>query len=438
VLQLVVPPSLPDSLVPTYVVGDPDTATVVILDHEEHTPFVRRDLPETYTPGTVVNVLLEATPPDVVTVYAVEDHPPRGWRIGAISHEGTFDEATGKVKFGPFLDHQARSLSYQATPPVGTAGPREFSGVASANGNDSRITGDRIITNGRVHHPADYDSEDFFIRIGELTAYATAWKEGEEWPGGPNPIPQSYVTRAGEIWVKGEAYVFDPSAGPPPLWWVPKTQNDEPQPIAQFTLDGRVVAREGADGKGVAVRSIASDDPAGSVRVVTLSMHPAAGTSAWTAEETLPTDWPVSNISHDGHYDAARGTIRWGLFLDDKPRTLTYEIHQPVGQLRGGHLQGAVSFAGVDLPVRGGADSDAVLVRDFAPGKLRNLVRHAGDEVEVSFAGEIGRRYRIQVSSDLKNWTDIETVVNTTGDVQIIDGTAGDASVRYYRAKPTD
>lgn len=436
IVQLIVPPSLPDGPRPMYAVGEPGAATVIILDHGEHSPFVRRDLPDTYTPGSPVNVLLQANPLDVVTVYAVEDHPPRGWRVSAISQDGTFDAATGKVKFGPFLDNQARNLTYQATPPADTAGPREFAGIASANGHDSRIAGDRVIVHGRIHHPADRNPEDFFIRIGELTAYATAWKRGEEWPGGPNPIPQSYVTRAGEIWRKGEAYVFDPSAGPAPLWWVPKNASDEAPPIPQLTLQGRVAPEEGAD--GMAIRTISVGHPPGQIRVVSITVRPKPGTRAWSLEEMIPPGWPVRNISHEGFHDEAAGYVRWGLFLDDEPRTVSYEIHLPTGQLRGGYLQGAVSLDGVELPVRGGLESEKTEVRDLAAGRLRNLVRHAGDDVEVSFAGEIGRRYVIQASSDLIHWTDLEAVVNLTGDVQVIDRSAADASVRYYRAKPTE
>lgn len=410
---------------------------MLILDREEHTPFVRRDLPETYTPGVALTVVLEAAPLDVVTVYAVEDRLPRGWLVAEISHEGTYDSATGKVKFGPFFDHRVRTLTYQATPPGDATGPREFSGLASANGNDSRIGGDHIITNGRVHHPADRSPEDFAIRVGELTAYATAWKIGEEWPGGPNPIPQSYVTRAGEIWRKGESYRFDVAAGPAPLWWVPGTGDGTLVPLAQVTLEGRIAAPEALIGFAPVLRALEVGHPPGRSRVVKIAIQPADGVSAYSVEERVPRDWPVSNVSHDGHYDSQTGTIRWGLFLDDEARVLTYEITLPVGQLRGGSLQGAVSFDGIEVPIRGGGETEALSVHDFAPGRVRNLIHRGESDVEISFAGDIGRRYTVQVSSDLVRWTDLDTVLNESGDILVIDRDAS-SPVRYYRTKPSE
>lgn len=68
-------------------------------------------------------------------------------------------------------------------------------------------------------HPAD-QNEDFVISILEVTQYADAWKKGENWPSGPNPIPIVYVTSAGTLWRGGESYARDPSKPEAPGWWV--------------------------------------------------------------------------------------------------------------------------------------------------------------------------------------------------------------------------
>jgi hypothetical protein len=49
-------------------------------------------------------------------------------RISNISHNGTFDASTGKVKFGPFFDSTARTLTYDVTAPSGASGDQTFSG----------------------------------------------------------------------------------------------------------------------------------------------------------------------------------------------------------------------------------------------------------------------------------------------------------------------
>lgn len=69
-------------------------------------------------------------------------------------------------------------------------------------------------------HPADNDPQDSRITIGEVTAYGAAWKSGTDWPIGPNPIPASYVTRAGALWKGGETYIQDQNVSEVPLNWV--------------------------------------------------------------------------------------------------------------------------------------------------------------------------------------------------------------------------
>jgi len=42
--------------------------------------------------------------------------------------------------------------------------------------------------------------------LGVLDVLCAAWKLGQVWETGPNPIPIDYVTRAGFLWKTGEAY----------------------------------------------------------------------------------------------------------------------------------------------------------------------------------------------------------------------------------------
>jgi hypothetical protein len=123
-----------------------------------------------------------------------------------------FDPVKGKVKFGPFFDHKARTLTYEVTPPENASGTKEFSGIGSADGVNNTIGGDKTIPSA-IRHPADNKPSDNAITIVELTAYASAWRSGTTWSIPPNPVPISYVTRAGALWKGGEQYVFDPSAG---------------------------------------------------------------------------------------------------------------------------------------------------------------------------------------------------------------------------------
>lgn len=69
-------------------------------------------------------------------------------------------------------------------------------------------------------HPADHNPPDNRITLQEMIAYAAAYKRGDPWPVGPNPIPLDYIIRAATLYKRGETYRHDPGAGGAPLWWV--------------------------------------------------------------------------------------------------------------------------------------------------------------------------------------------------------------------------
>jgi sugar lactone lactonase YvrE len=77
-------------------------------------PAVRK-LGPGYSPEVRMLVTLEATPPAGASVYAIEDLPPPGWSVGNVSQNGSYDQAMGKIKFGPFFDATPRTLTYEAT-----------------------------------------------------------------------------------------------------------------------------------------------------------------------------------------------------------------------------------------------------------------------------------------------------------------------------------
>jgi hypothetical protein len=105
-----------------------------------------RSLGACYTPGTPLSVSISASPPLTIQVYAVEDAPPAGWTVGGITEGGAWDAVNGKVKWGPFFDHTARVLAYQATPPGGERGSKNFIGTLSADGVNSAIGGTSAVS----------------------------------------------------------------------------------------------------------------------------------------------------------------------------------------------------------------------------------------------------------------------------------------------------
>src|SRR5581483_4738314 len=176
------------------------------------TPVLVTVLSKPPGPGSFVNrtilrnsVRLVAEPESGVSVYAIEEQQPVGWSAGNIGQDGAFDQFTGKVKFGPFFDHQARTLTYDSVPPVGFVGIGHVSGKASADGLSTPITGDDQVS-VVIPHPADSSPADWRMELDDVTAYAAAWRTGGVWRLEPEVIPIEYVTRAAALWRGGEQY----------------------------------------------------------------------------------------------------------------------------------------------------------------------------------------------------------------------------------------
>jgi hypothetical protein len=100
-----------------------------------------RSLPSTFSPPTALTVSIQVVPDSNVSVYAIEDIPPAGWTVSAIDNGGVLDTANSQVKWGPFFDDSARTVTYQATPSAVTTGLQTFVGTASFDGVGLAIGG---------------------------------------------------------------------------------------------------------------------------------------------------------------------------------------------------------------------------------------------------------------------------------------------------------
>lgn len=389
--------------------GQQAKAAIQILVRDANADaFVLRKLPPAYTPGTAFTVELRAEPPAGGQAYAVEDHPPTGWAVSDVSDGGAFDSATGKVKFGPFTDTTARTLSYRVTPPATATGRYEFYGVGSVDGTDYKIGGDRLVDQSPNEHPADTDN-NFAISVSEVTAYAAAWKSGQD-------IPISYLTRAGYLWKHGEAYNFDGSQQPP-LCWVPADIPPPPGMLAATTVID--VERIGS--------TVTSPGVAANFQI---HVAPPTGTSSYAVEEKVPLGWSVSNISNDGNFNSAVGAIRWGAFFDDTERTLSYTLTPPPAVTVIAHLVGRVSFDGSVYEIGG---SDQMTSTDTtATPTLAKCQTDGSGKVHLELTGAAGQVGVLQSSPDLVHWQDVTTLYLPDGTVQFDDDASGSV-VRYYR-----
>ncbi len=307
-----------------------------------------------YIAGGGFLVTIAVSPGAGVVSYAVEDLPPGGWGVSDVSDGGVFDAATGKVKFGLFLDGLARTLTYVVTPPASASGLFTFAGVASFDGHSEAITG--TLTSGPCEtHPADLNS-NWRVVIDEMTAYGAAWKRGEIWTLPPNPIPIDFVTRGGFLWRAGEAY--HRIAGDCPLCWVPGAPGG---PSLQYG------DREA--GRASTLQARVRRVPRSATWQVTITARPAASTLVWAAEDSLPPGWVPLEASDGAGWDPQSRTLRWGPFFDAGRRLLTYTM-TPVGGASGS-LVGRGSVDGHHILVRG--------ARQVRVGRLPTALDFTGD-----------------------------------------------------------
>jgi len=73
----------------------------------------------------------------------VEDTVPPGWTVANVSHQGELDAVHGQLKWGPFVDSQARQLVYEVVAPASSDGGVSFAGSISVDGVSRMVTGPR-------------------------------------------------------------------------------------------------------------------------------------------------------------------------------------------------------------------------------------------------------------------------------------------------------
>lgn len=368
-----------------------------------------------------VQVELSVQPVASTQAVAIEDRPPPGWQVSGMSHDGTYDPVTARVKFGPFFDHQPRVLAYTVHAPPGAAGVFRFVGRGSADGVNSSIVGEQeLVFVG--YHPADRAPRDWQLLIEEVTAYGAAWRKGDEWPVPPNPIPMDYVTWAAVLWRSGERYQFEPLIHEAPHWWVvdPQLQLDATR------TEG--IARQSTEPSSTAIRTLTSTGTSGDAWPVCVTARPAPGTRAYAVEEQLPEGYAPGDISLGGHFNPQKRTIRWGPFADGGERQLTYQVSAKRASPPPLNLSGRVSFDGISQAVTG--------LASIRPGSILQLdLDAASKHLRISISGDNASGAILETSSDLRNWQRVSEIP-LPGDVLEIDPQSEEAgSPRFYRLR---
>jgi hypothetical protein len=408
----------------------------IYLNVEDESVFVMREVPVGYFPGERLTIRLRAVPPPDTTVYAIEETIPLGWQVTNVQN-GSFDALNSKVKFGPFLDNLARSLSYDLVPPLSAIGYASVYGVATRNSEETYVGGTSEMNTlaESIPHPADLD-EDNVMSIFEVTSYMDAWRRGESWwvsreitlPGVDwekinRRIPVSFTTRAAALWKGGELYYYTPRFKPP-ICWTNITMQAALAPI---------VRRNASDNTtNFALRSFAASYHPGAALPVAIQTTLADAVLAHALEEQPPAGWLVTNINEGGVWDEVNGVIKWGPFFDHAPRTLAYDALPPLNAAGPAQFAGTLSFDG-DETVIGGSDLAAGVNPASAPAAGMQLIWQSDGSVQlvVNLAPDVV--CRVQASSNLQDWGDLFQGIPPNGLLFLGDPDSRQAPYRFYR-----
>lgn len=362
---------------------------------------IQRRLPAVYLPEEPVSVALDADPGCHAVACALEDAPPEGWTVLAVSDGGRWDATVRRVKW-VFSEAQARTVTYSVLPPAEARGEYSFDGIGSVDGTPVDIEGDRTLVPAGFH-PADLPTADWRLTGDEVTAYIAAYRRTVPWPQGPNPIPLSYAVRAAHLYLHGEAYLYDPAAAVP-FCWIPDPTTPEPS-----------AALHHATGSPVQVHLAPGDR--GTLRL-TLAVHPPAGSSAHGIALAIPPGFTVIEASEGGTYDSGDQSLKW-VFFDAEARDLAVVVAGEPSPTT--VWKGLASFDGSSEPF----PDRPVFLGTPTPGP---------DGVTVRFYAPCASQYLLEASADLVHWVAVTDRFDGSDEVmELRDAPGADHPHRFYR-----
>ena len=322
--------------------------------------------------GQSTQVNLTVRPDSGVLAYAVEEIPPTGWHIENISNGGTLDPHSGAVRWGPFFDDSELNLSYEVIPIEGRS--EQFSGTASFDGLTVVVSGDsscapmvpsppRVLMAPQGQRILMGRSASVCVDAIGIGSLSYQWiKNGAAIPG----ETQNCLT-------------FDPVGLEDAGSYSVRVDDDQGGDVSTVAVRLEVVAP-----MGNAERELPDSCLPGVAIKVTLAIRPNTGAIAYSVEDRVPSGWSIVSVGNEGVVVPGGKVVRWGPFIDDSTRTLTYEAVPTSG---GESFSGNISFNGISQSVEG----DAVCPLIAASGSVvRTLLGECvfGQSIQVSLQAQ--------------------------------------------------
>ena len=296
-----------------------------------------------YAAGQVLNVRLNVIPPESVGLYVVEETLPAGWTLSKVDSEGRL--SGGQLVWGVLAGNTPREFNYSVTVPAGASGAASFSGVARFDSNPVITSGTTEILPLELAQPkatrtlpAEYSPGlAFAVQLtSEPLAGSTLYLVEEE-----IPIGCTVDSVAGGGAVSGTRIVWGPYLDDSPRSFsyrlLPSSQTTGNlvfsgkirSSLGDGTIAGGVSLPPKPPKSGRIEQSLPTYFLPGVPFTVTLRLVPESGVAIHLLTQSIPEGWSVGTVTGTGRWDEVQRRIVWGLFTDDKERTVTAEIRPP-------------------------------------------------------------------------------------------------------------
>lgn len=343
-------------------------------------------LPAEFEPGVALRATTVAVPRRDVADFEVEQEIPEGWSATDISDEGVFDVLSRKVKWGPFQDARERALGFTFIPSKASASEVESRALGRFDLRTVRGAGSQVLkmkrrSVTRVLPGAFGPDQAVTVQIRLAPLFLDdMWAVEETIPAGWRfisgaPAPVVDAIRRKLKW--GPAA----SVGPQTFTYQLRAPSNSISTavftgISSFDQETFSVAGDSVlePATASASRSLPAHYQPGRPLEVSIQVSPSASVSSYGLQETVPPGWTARAIGSDGAFDLSSRTLRWGPFLSQASRLLTYEAIPPADAYGEAVFEGRASFDGADKPVSGNVAAIAthqiirVMSADFRAG----------------------------------------------------------------------
>ncbi len=297
-----------------------------------------------YTAGRALTVRLNVTPPESVGLYVVEETVPAGWTVTQVDTEGRL--SGGQLIWGVLAGSTPREFTYTVMVPEGISGSVPFVGLARFDSNPVSTTGTTEILPLELAKPkatrtlpVEYTPGlAFAVQVAaEPLAGSTLFLVEEQVPTG---CSVDSVSAGGAV--SGDRIVWGPflddtprsfsyrlvasSLTSGPLTFSGKIRSS----LGEAILSGGVTLPARPPKSGRIEQTLPTYSLPGVPFLVTMRLVPESGVAIHLLTQSIPEGWSIGTITGGGRWDEVQRRVIWGLFTDDKERSVSVEIRPPI------------------------------------------------------------------------------------------------------------